>query len=79
MIPNIFIGPTQSYEELKMQQLLTLADEIPWIMAPALVIAVTAAISVSVAVVRLLEPASNVMLISIMLALSAGAMVMSGF
>ena len=79
MIPNIFIGPTQSYEELKMQQLLTLADEIPWIMAPALVIAVTAAISVSVAVVRLLEPASKVMLVAIMLALSAGAMVLSGF
>jgi len=62
-----------------MQQLLTLADEIPWIMAPALVIAVTAAISVLVAVVRLLEPASNVMLVAIMLALSAGAMVLSGF
>ncbi len=62
-----------------MQQLLTLADEIPWIMAPAIVIAVTAAISVLVAVVRLLEPASKVMLVAIMLALSAGAMVMSGF
>jgi hypothetical protein len=67
------------YEELKMQQLLTLADEIPWIMAPAIVIAVTAAISVLVAVVRLLEPAFKVMLVAIILALSAGAMVMSGF
>ena len=67
------------YEELKMQQLLTLADEIPWIMAPAIVIAVTAAISVLVAVVRLLEPASKVMLVAIILALSAGAMVMTGF
>jgi len=62
-----------------MQQLLTLADEIPWIMAPAIVVAVTAAISVLVAVVRLLEPASKVMLVAIILALSAGAMVMSGF
>ena len=62
-----------------MQQLLTLADEIPWIMAPAIVIAVTAAISVLVAVVRLLEPASKVMLVAIILALSAGAMVMTGF
>ena len=67
------------YEELKMQQLLTLADEIPWIMAPAIVIAVMAAISVLVAVVRLLEPASKLMLVAIILALSAGAMVMSGF
>jgi hypothetical protein len=67
------------YEELKMQQLLMLADEIPWIMAPAIVIAVTAAISVLVAVVRLLEPASKVMLVAIILALSAGVMVMSGF
>ena len=62
-----------------MQQLLTLADEIPWIMAPAIVVAVTAAISVLVAVVRLLEPASKLMLVAIILALSAGAMVMSGF
>ena len=62
-----------------MQQLLTLADEIPWIMAPAILIAVTASISVLVAVVRLLEPASKVMLVAIILALSAGAMVMIGF
>jgi hypothetical protein len=62
-----------------MQQLLTLVDEIPLIMAPAIVIAVTTAISVLVAVVRLLEPASKVMLVGIMLALSAGAMVMSSF
>ena len=79
MIPNIFIGSTQSYEKLKMQQLLTLADEIPWIMAPAIVIAATAAISVLVAAIRLLEPASKIMLVAIMLALSAGAMVLSGF
>ena len=62
-----------------MQQLLTLADKIPWIMAPALVITATAAISVSVSVIRLLEPASRLMLIAIVLALSAGAMVMQGF
>ena len=62
-----------------MQQLLTLVDEIPLIMAPAIVIAVTTAISVLVAVVRLLEPASKVMLVGIMLALSAEAMVMSSF
>jgi hypothetical protein len=32
-----------------------------------------------VAAIRLLEPASKVMLVAIMLALSGGAMVMSGF
>jgi hypothetical protein len=79
MIPNIFIGSEQGYEGLKMQQLLTLADEIPWIMAPAVVIAAMVAISVLVAAIRLLEPASKVMLVAIMLALSGGAMVMSGF
>jgi hypothetical protein len=79
MIPNIFIGSTQSYEKLKMQQLLTLADEIPWIMAPAIVIAATVAISVLVAVIRLLGPASKVMLVAIMMALSAAAIVMCGF
>ena len=79
MIPNIFIGSEQGYEGLKMQHLLTLADEIPWIMAPAVVIAATVAISVLAAAIRLLEPASKVMLVAIMLALSGGAMVMSGF
>jgi len=62
-----------------MQQLLTLADKIPWIMAPAIVIAATAAISVLLAVIRLLGPASKVMLVAIMMALSAAAIVMRGF
>jgi hypothetical protein len=38
-----------------MQQLLTLADKIPWIMALAVVIAATAAISMMVGVIRLLN------------------------
>ena len=79
MIPNIFIGSAQSYEGLNMQQLLALADEIPWIMASAIVIAATVAISVFVAVIRLLDPAYRVMLVAIIIALSAGAMVMSDF
>jgi hypothetical protein len=62
-----------------MQNLLTLADKIPWIMAPAIVIAVTAAISVMVAAIKLLGPASKAMLVAIMLALCAGAMLMREF
>jgi hypothetical protein len=62
-----------------MQHLLTLADKIPWIMAPAIVIAVTAAISVMVAAIKLLGPASKAMLVAIMLALCAGAMLMREF
>ena len=62
-----------------MQNLLTLADKIPWIMAPAIVIAATAAISASVAAIRLLGPASKAILVAIMLALCAGAMLMREF
>jgi hypothetical protein len=62
-----------------MQNLLTLADKIPWIMAPAIVIAVTTTISVMVAAIKLLGPASKAMLVAIMLALCAGAMLMREF
>ena len=62
-----------------MQHILTLADKIPWIMAPAIVIAVTATISVMVAAIKLLGPASKAMLVAIMLALCAGAMLMREF
>jgi hypothetical protein len=62
-----------------MQHILTLADKIPWIMAPAMVIAATAAISVMVAATKLLGPASKAMLVAIILALSAGAMIMREF
>ena len=62
-----------------MHHLLTLADEIPWIMAPAMVIAATAAISASVAAIKLLGPASKAMLVAILLALCAGAMMIREF
>ena len=62
-----------------MQHLLTLANKIPWIMAPAMVIAATAAISASVAAIKLLGPASKAMLIAVMLALCAAAMLMREF
>ena len=59
-----------------MQQFLVLADKIPWIMAPAIVIAASVIIAVLVLVNRLLAPASKAMLVALMLALSAWAMVM---
>jgi hypothetical protein len=48
-------------------------------MAPAMVIAATASISVMVAAIKLLGPASKAMLVAIMLALCAGAMLMREF
>lgn len=62
-----------------MEHLLRLADKIPWVMAPALVIVATTAISVLVGAIRLLEPASKLILTAIIFALSAAAMVMQGF
>jgi len=48
-------------------------------MAPATVIAATAAITVLMGAIRLLEPASKLMLTAIILALCAAAMVMKSF
>lgn len=59
-----------------MQPFLVLADKIPWVMAPAIVIAASVIIAVLVVVNRLLAPASKAMLVALMLALSAWAMVM---
>lgn len=53
-----------------------LANKIPWLMAPAILIAATIVISVWVAVIRLLAPASKAMVVAFILALSAWAMVM---
>ena len=59
-----------------MQHYLALADKIPWIMAPAVIIAALVVITVLAVVNRLLAPASKAMLVAVMLALSAWAMVM---
>ena len=59
-----------------MQHFLALADKIPWIMAPAIVIVASVVITALVVVNRLLAPASKAMLVAVMLALSAWAMVM---
>ena len=59
-----------------MQQFLTLADKIPWVMAPAILIAALVVIAVLVVVNRLLAPASKAMLVAVMLALGGWVMVM---
>ena len=59
-----------------MQQCIALADQIPWVAAPAIVIASSVIIAVLVAVNRLLAPASKAMLVAVMLALSAWVWVM---
>ena len=59
-----------------MQQFLSLADKIPWVMAPAILIAALVVIAVLVVVNRLLAPASKAMLVAVMLALGGWVMVM---
>ena len=62
-----------------MQHLLEIADKIPWVMAPAMVIFATIVISVSIVTVKLLQPASKAMIVAVMLAMSAWAVMMRAF
>jgi hypothetical protein len=62
-----------------MQQLLDIADKIPWIMAPAIVILATIVISALIAWIRLLEPALKAMFVALMLAMSGWAVMMRAF
>ena len=62
-----------------MQYLLDIADKIPWVMAPAMVIAATIIISVLIVLIRLLEPASKAMIVAVMLAMSGWAVMMRAF
>ncbi|MEJ2220751.1 MAG: hypothetical protein P8X80_08040 [Desulfobacterales bacterium] len=62
-----------------MQHLFEIADKIPWIMAPAAVIFATIVISVLFSLRRLLQPASKVMLVAVMLAMSAWVVMMRAF
>ena len=62
-----------------MQQLLALANEIPWIMAPAIMIAATAIISIFMAGIRLSNPSVRAMLAVLILTLSSKVMVMINF
>ena len=55
-----------------MQTLTWLTQEIPWVMAPAVLIAATAAISIISAVIRSTDIASKAMVIGVMTALTVG-------
>ncbi|MCK4987413.1 MAG: hypothetical protein KAS40_17900, partial [Desulfobacterales bacterium] len=59
--------------------LLEMADKIPLVMAPAIVIAATIVISVLIVLRRLLEPASKAMIGAVMLAMGAWAVMMRAF
>ena len=62
-----------------MHHLLDIADKIPWVMAPAIVIFATILISVLIIFIRLLEPAIKAMIVAMMLAMSAWAVMMRAF
>ena len=59
-----------------MQTLAWLTHEIPWVMAPASLIAAMAIISITAAVIRLTQKASKVMMLGVMIALTVGVMLM---
>jgi hypothetical protein len=59
-----------------MQTLTWLTQEIPWVMAPAVLIAATVAISIISAVIRSTDIASKAMVLGVMIALTVGIMLM---
>jgi hypothetical protein len=65
--------------KIRMQHLLEIADKIPWLMAPAMVIAAAIIISALVVLIRLLEPASKAMIVAMTLAMSGWALMMRSF
>jgi len=59
----------------KMQTLIWLTNEIPFIMAPAALIAVMLGISAVTAVIRLTQQASKVMMVGVVIALTVGVVI----
>ncbi len=59
-----------------MQTLAVLAQDIPWVMAPAALIAAMAVITMTTLVIRLTQKASKVMMLGVMIALTVGVMLM---
>ena len=66
----------QSRKVFQMQSLVMLAQDIPWVMAPATLIAAMAIISIAAAVIRLTQKASKVLMLGVMIALTVGVMLM---
>ncbi len=67
---------TRSKGVFQMQSLVLLAQDIPWVMAPASLIAAMAIISTAAAVIRITQKASKVMMLGVMIALTVGVMLM---
>lgn len=59
-----------------MQSLLVLAQDIPWVMAPASLIAAMAIISITAAVIRFTQKASKLVMLGVMIALTVGVVLM---
>ncbi len=59
-----------------MQSLAILARDIPWVMAPATLIAAIALVSAIVALFRLTQQATRAMILGVMTALTAGAVLL---
>ncbi len=62
-------------EKYKMQTLIWLTNEIPYVMAPAALIAALLGISVITTAIRLTQQASKVMMVGVMIALTVGVMI----
>jgi hypothetical protein len=58
-----------------MQTLIWLTNEIPYVMAPATLIAAMLGISVFTSVIRITQQASKVMMVGVMIALTVGVVV----
>ena len=58
-----------------MQTLIWLTNEIPFIMAPAALIATMLGITIVTSVIRLTQQASKVMMVGVMVALTVGAVI----
>ncbi|MEJ2282506.1 MAG: hypothetical protein P8X85_02815 [Desulfobacterales bacterium] len=58
-----------------MQTLIWLTNEIPFVMAPAALIAAMLGISIVTSVVRLSQQASKVMMVGVMIALTVGVVI----
>jgi hypothetical protein len=59
----------------KMDTLIWLTNEIPFVMAPAALIAAMLGVSVVTSVIRLTQQASKVMMVGVMIALTVGAVI----
>ena len=62
--------------EIKMESLVNLAQDIPWIMAPASLIAALSLISIIAAASRLMQNGSKIMMLGVVIAVTAGVMLM---